>query len=469
VTQWLSTISSWFFSEIFTRIGFLLALILMAGLLRQRRSPSSTIAWLLAILLMPNVGVPLYIIFGGRKVRRLARRKDRIYSTSGAPVHRDADGAAERLLASYGVPPPSSGNCFELVSSGVTAYERVVDLVESARSSIHITTYILGSDKGSRALVECLTRKAAEGIAVRVLIDSFGSWRLSRRFVAPLISSGGEVASFMPVFNLFRGRANLRNHRKLVVVDSRSALTGGMNLAWPYIGPAGTVGLWQDLSMVVEGPAVLDLDSLFASDWKFATGKDPTGRPPLERQPCATGFESTSVQVVASGPDVAGDPLYESLLALIFAAQTRIWIVTPYYVPDEMLARALALAARRGVDVRLIVPARSNHISADLARASYVRDLHTAGGRILFYEPVMLHAKAVLFDDRLAVIGSANMDMRSLFLNFEVALFVHSPKQVDHVASWAEALMANSKPELPTPGWARELGENIVRLLSPLL
>ncbi len=351
----------------------------------------------------------------------------------------------------------------------MTAYERVVELIESARSRIHIATYILGSDKGSRALVECLTRKAAEGIAVRVLIDSFGSWRLSRRFLAPLVASGGEVASSMPVFNLLRGRANLRNHRKLVVVDSRSALTGGMNLAWPYIGPAGTLGLWKDLSMVVEGPAVQDLDSLFASDWKFATGKDPSGGPSLERQPCATGFESTSVQVVASGPDVAGDPLYESLLALIFAAQTRIWIVTPYYVPDEMLARALALAARRGVDVRLIVPARSNHISADLARASYVRDLHTAGGRILFYEPVMLHAKAVLFDDRLAVIGSANMDMRSLFLNFEVALFVHSPKQVDHVASWAEALMAHSKPELPTPGWARELGENIVRLLSPLL
>ena len=188
-----------------------------------------------------------------------------------------------------------------------------------------------------------------------------------------------------------------------------------------------------------------------------------------ETRACATGFESTTVQVVASGPDVAGDPLYEALLALIFSAQTRIWIVTPYYVPDEMLARALGLAARRGVDVRLILPARSNHITADLARASYLRDLHTAGGRILLYEPVMLHAKAVLIDDRLAVIGSANMDMRSLFLNFEVALFVHSAIQVDHVATWAEKLMADSKPELPTPGWVRELAENVVRLLSPLL
>jgi cardiolipin synthase A/B len=469
VTHWLKTVSSLFYSELFTRIGFLLALVLMAGLLRQRRSPSSTIAWLLAILLLPNVGVPLYIIFGGRKVRRMARLKEPIYQAGGAPAGGEPDGAVERLLASYGVPPPSTENCLELVPSGTDAYQRIVGLIESARSSIHIATYILGNDQGSRALVECLTRKAREGVAVRVLIDSLGSWRLRRRFLASLVASGGEVASFMPVLNLFRGRANLRNHRKLVIVDSRSALTGGINLAWPYIGPPGSTGLWKDLSVVVEGPAVARLDSLFASDWRFATGKDPAVGTPGVPEPCATGFESTTIQVVASGPDVSGDPLYESLLALIFAAQTRIWIVTPYYVPDEMLARALGLAARRGVDVRLILPERSNHISADLARASYLRDLHTAGGRILLYEPTMLHAKAVLFDDRLAVIGSANMDMRSLFLNYEVALFVHSPKEVDHVATWAEKLMADSKPELPTQGWARELAENVVRLLSPLL
>ena len=144
-------------------------------------------------------------------------------------------------------------------------------------------------------------------------------------------------------------------------------------------------------------------------------------------QPDCRGWSRAWSKSSPSGPDVAGDPLYESLLALIFAARDRIWIVTPYFVPDEMLARALNLAARRGVDVRLIVPQRSNHITADLARAGYLRDLHTAGGRVLLYTPVMLHAKAVVFDDQLAVIGSANMDMRSLFLNYEVALFVSSP------------------------------------------
>jgi cardiolipin synthase A/B len=469
VSGWLASISTWLFSEFWTHLGFLLALVLLAFLLRQRRSPSSTIAWLLVILLLPYIGVPGYIIFGGRKVRRMARRKEPIYNPAVKHQVGSRDGAVERLLASYGVPPACGGNHVRLVTSGEDAFERIVDLIKEAKSTIHITTYILGRDEGSQALIERLTEKARAGVAVRILIDNIGSWRISRRFLRPMIAAGAEVAFFMPVFHFFRGRANLRNHRKLVVIDSRIALTGGMNLAWPYIGPPGTNGLWRDISLVVEGPAVHDLEELFASDWRFASDKDfELPDAPAAESP-QSGPGHAVVQVVASGPDVTGDPLYESLLALVFAAQRRIWIVTPYYVPDEMLSRALGLAARRGIDVRVIVPERSNHITADLARASYLRDLHDAGGQVSLYTPVMLHAKAVLFDDWLAVIGSANMDMRSLFLNFEVALFVSSPPEVDQVSTWARGLMNASVPELPAAGWPRELAENVVRLLSPLL
>jgi cardiolipin synthase len=470
VPEWLKTGSSWLSSELLTHLGFLLALVFLANLLRQRRSPSSTVAWLLVILLLPHIGVPLYVMFGGRKMNPMARRKERIYSRPPTGIERANGVGTERLLASYGVPPAHEGNRVDVVPDGSDAYWRVIRLIDEARSTIHITTYILGGDEEGRAVIEDLTRRASQGVAVRLLIDDVGSWRLRRRSLAPLITAGAQVAFFMPVLHVpFRGRANLRNHRKLIVVDGRIALTGGMNLARPYMGPPSATPLWRDLAVVLEGPAVADLEAVFASDWKFATGAEPAtdaspGGP--RRAPLP---DSSTVQVVASGPDVAGDPLYESLLALIFSAHSRIWVVTPYFVPDEMLARALNLAARRGVDVRLIVPARSNHPSADLARASYLRDLHNAGGHVLLYAPVMLHAKVVVFDDQLAVIGSANMDMRSLFLNYELALFVWSRPQVEEVASWVQGLMTESHRELPAPGWPREIAENVVRLLSPLL
>jgi len=206
--------------------------------------------------------------------------------------------------------------------------------------------------------------------------------------LAPLIAAGAKVAFFMPMLHLpFRGRTNLRNHRKIVVVDGRHALTGGMNLAEDYMGPTPDPKRWRDFSLVISGPAVTDLVDLFHSDWKFATGEDIRKEDGL---PFHIEPKGSIAQVVASGPDVSGDPLYESLVSVAFAAQWRIWVVTPYFVPDETLVRALELAARRGVDVRVVVPARSNHLMADLARVSYLRQVQKAGGEVLMYEPGMV-------------------------------------------------------------------------------
>lgn len=472
----------WLLPEITTHLGFLLALVFLAYLIRQKRSPASTMAWLLLVLFLPYIGVPLYLMLGGRKMNRMARAKARVYEPTGSPRRGRRDRSLERFLQSYGAPPARGGNRVELLTRGEDAFRQLVELIGEARTSINITTYILGRGPVGEELVTRLAERAAQGVQVRLLLDDVGSWRIHRRFLAPLTRAGARVAFFMPVLHLpFRGRANLRNHRKIVVIDSRVAITGGMNLAWPYMAPVPDPGMWIDLSAVVEGPAVADLESLFFSDWAFATGEDLTperadcegdaGEPKRDQMPAEDPARSAGgfVQVVASGPDVPDDPLYETLLSQIFAARERIWIVTPYFVPDEMLARALNLAARRGVDIRLIVPSRSNHVSTDLARESYLRELHEAGGRVLLYQATMLHAKAVLFDDQLAVIGSANMDNRSLFLNYEVAVFLYSREQVDAVSAWAKRLQSDCLRELPKPGWARELAENVVRLLSPLL
>lgn len=477
--DFLRSSENWLIPEITTHVGFLLALVFLAYVLKQRRSPASTMAWLLLVLFLPYVGVPLYLMLGGRKMSRMARQKARVYDRTSPQPTGQADRDIDRFLLSYGVPPASGGNRIELLTEGQDAFRRLVEFIDGARFTIHITTYILGRGPVGTELVSRLAARAREGIAVRLLLDDVGSWRVGRRFLAPLLSAGARVAYFMPVLHIpFRGRANLRNHRKIMVVDSRVAVTGGMNLAWPYMGPGPDPGYWCDLSAVVEGPAVADLEALFLSDWAFATGEELTlpdrgtserERPAEEPDMASASREASLVQVVASGPDVPDDPLFESLVSLIFAARQRIRIVTPYFIPDEMLIRSLNLAARRGVDVRLILPARSNHISADLARGSYLRELHEAGGQVLLYQPRMLHAKAVVIDDNLAVIGSANMDNRSLFLNYEVALFLYSPEEVHGVARWAAGLQLDCVREVPRPGWARELLQEVVRLLSPLL
>lgn len=468
LAHWIPSEWAWIASQLGSSIGFLLALVLMAHLLRQKRSPVSTMAWLLAVILLPYLGVPLYLMFGGRKLLGMARDKEQVYEGETQVQPELLGGATERILQSYGVPPAKRTNRVSLVSNGQDAYQRVLQFIDEAQRTIHITTFILGRDQVGTEIVDRLARRAAEGIQVRILLDSVGSWRINRRFLAPLTAAGAKIAFFMPMFRLpHRGRANLRNHRKLIVIDDRRAMTGGMNLAEDYMGPAPDPERWRDLSLVVEGPAVHDLVALFASDWKFATGEDLAPAPGSHS--IASDSLETVAQVVASGPDVPGDPLYESLISAFFAARERIWVVTPYFVPDETLIRALDLAARRGVDVRLIVPEHSNHLSADLARGSYLSQLQQAGGHILLFKPVMIHAKLIVVDESLAVVGSANMDMRSLFLNYEVALFLFSAAKAAESAAWMEALMASCRQGIAPRGWSRELVENIARLLSPLL
>lgn len=459
----------WLSSQLLTSLGFILGLILVAHLLKSQRSTTSTIAWLLIIVLVPYLGVPLYLMIGGRKMRHRAEKKEQVYQRRRKLPAELSGGPAERILQSFGIPPAASGNRVELVTSGEDAYRLLTELIDSARHSIHITTYILGKESVGQAIVDRLARRAAEGVRVRLLLDDVGSWRVGRRYLAPLTAAGAKVAFFMPMLHMpFRGRTNLRNHRKIVVVDDCRALTGGMNLAAEYMGPTPDPKRWRDFSLVISGPAVADLVDLFHSDWKFATGEvlgnEYQDGPPVPLEP-----QGTVAQVVASGPDVAGDPLYESLISVAFAATWRIWVVTPYFIPDETLARSLELAARRGVDVRVVVPARSNHLMADLARVSYLRQIQKAGGQVMMYEPGMVHGKVVLIDHDLAIVGSANMDMRSLFLNYEVAVFLYSQAQVDSTGTWIEDLMSRSERGLPARNQFTELAEDVVRLLSPLL
>ena len=439
-------------------VGFAMATLLIAVIVVQRRAPGTTFAWLLAIVLVPYVGVPLFLVFGGRKLATTG--KARLYLPSPSPT----DGSIGNMLHASGAPPPRAGNSFELFVTGEAAFAAIVATLASATRSIHISTLILGADEVGDAVLDVLEQKAKDGVEVRVLIDSLFKPRADRHRLADLARAGGRFAWFMPVWHLpFRRklRANLRLHRKIIVVDGAVAIVGGMNLADEYMGPTPTPKRWRDLSARVRGPAVDDLDAVFRADWAFAASEE------LAAPAAVSQAGESTLQVVGSGPDVADDLLYDAFLTAVFSARRRLWIATPYFVPDEALVRALVLAVRRGVDVRVVVPARSNHRTADYAGASYLRAVAAAGGKVCCFQPTMLHAKCVLADDALAIIGSVNFDMRSLFLNYEIALFCSTATEIATLAAWFETLWS-SCGELAPAGRARILVESVARLVGPL-
>lgn len=460
-------LATWILSHLVLLLGFLLAVPVIAQMIRQRRSPASSLAWLLIMVLAPYLGVPLYLMLGGRKMRKLADSKADLDLPDQVRLLPDANPEIDRMLRSFGLPGANAGNSLQLLHTGEEGFDALIELIDQASTSLWVGTFILHPDAVGRDVIDRLARKAAAGVEVRVLLDGVGSLHTGRTALKSLVDAGGEYAFFMPVLHRpFRGRTNLRNHRKSVIADQDRIWAGGANIATEYIGPTPQPDRWSDLSFLLEGPVVQHYVNIFRSDWQFATGRS------LEL--CRSGGTDAAagdvtLQVVPSGPDVSGDPLYSALVSAVYQAKQRLWIVTPYFIPDEALAQALHMAAYRGVEVRVMVPEISNHRLADMARAPYLRDLQQAGGEILLYQQGMLHAKALLSDNDLAVLGSANLDMRSLFLNYETGLLVYSSQAVQQVRAWIETLAVECRSGVPAVGLVRDLSEGVARMMAPML
>ena len=462
-------------SDLLTIGGFLLALLLVARLMSQKKAPANTFAWLLVIVLLPYVGVPLYLMFGGRKLRRLAARKAPLTPQLGNPPVTPSAFAPRPVahtIMSSGAGAPVAGNRLQLLTTGEDTFAALEREIRAARHTIHINTFILGRDDTGRRIVQLLTERAREGIKVRLMIDAVGGMFIRRGFHAALRQAGGEVMIFMPVLPFTsRGSANLRNHRKIAVFDHATAIIGGHNLAHEYMGPSPNRKRWRDVGALIEGPASALLNEVFIADWCFASRQDPaTIRPAVSATPECGQAE---LQVVASGPDVPGDPLYEGIISMIQEAEQSIWIVTPYFIPDDVLLRSLIVKARAGREVTLILPERSNHPVTDFARRHYVRELCQAGGRVLLFRPGMMHSKAIIVDDRIGLLGSANFDLRSLFVNFEIGVVVHTPAEALMMKAWAVAQAASCREFVNRPKRPHDLLMNLVedisRLLAPLL
>lgn len=417
---------------------------------RERRTPQSTFAWLLAFALVPFVALPLYLAFGSRKFPRRAKGRQ------------------------LEVPPVRAGHSFELLTTGESAFARLIDLLRGAERSVDLTVFILGDDATGRAVIEALCDCAKRGVDVRVILDAIGSIRSHRRAARALRAVGAEVRVFMPLrHSPVRGRTNLRSHRKIVIVDGSTVFAGGMNFAREYMGPppsAGDPPRWRDVVAVVKGPAVADASALFESDWAFCGGARRSRRDDErdDRALASATFGEARVRFVPSGPDMTTDTMYDIFLNGIFEARERVAIVTPYYVPDDALQHALVLASRRGVKTELVLPAWSNHRVADAARRAFVRELLANGVVVHYYTRGMVHAKAMVIDDAFAYVGSPNFDMRSLFLNYEDALCAHSPEAIAAIRGFVDGLIAECAAEPPVFP-ERPVLEQLALLLAPEL
>ena len=435
---------------------------------QQRRHPTAAIAWVLFILLMPYLALPAFLTFGSRKLPRPRGRPALVAPGVDGP---DTSWAVRTALA-LGQGTPSSYHALHLHTDGRAALAALWQTVEGAQHSIDLSTVIIGRDAIGFELIERLCAKARAGVRVRLLLDGLGSLMRSRPNLRPLRAAGVQLRLFVPpLHSPLKGRTNLRNHRKMLIADDAHAAArlwcGGRNLACEYF--EGTPGKlpWHDLTFDLRGKAVRQAAALFEHDWAFANGISE-GISALPQAPHSPGPQAAaaSTQLIASGPDQADDTVYALLITAAYRARRRIALATPYFVPDAALLMALSMAARRGVVVDLLLPARSNHPLSDMARNRALRTLGAAGGRIWF-APQMMHAKLVVIDDVLALAGSANLDSRSLFLNYELMMAFHDAAAVTRFADWFDHERSTALRYAPKqPGFIGDVADGLVLWLG---
>ncbi|HSR96670.1 MAG TPA: cardiolipin synthase [Kofleriaceae bacterium] len=459
------------------------AVAMAVAVIQQRRSPAATIAWLLVLALLPIVGWLVYRLIGPlrlerRKLRRRVTRK-LVEEAIGALQEIESEGPMRhreqlaRVAIAAGEAPPLRADHIELYTEGEPKYRAIADAIDAACHHVHLEYYIWENDQIGRRLRDQLIARAKAGIEVRVLVDATGSIGARRPFFRALSEAGASVAWFNPVslLGIRRRRADFRTHRKIIVCDGRVGFTGGMNVADAETAEFAGAKAWRDTHMRFEGSAVRVLQRVFAEDWFYATGKDiPAGETYF---PMPTTAGSEVVQIVASGPDLDVFAIQKMFFAAINQASSRVWVTTPYFVPDDAILSALVSAAMRGLDVRVIAPAHGDSRLVDLAARSYFPDLLAAGARVFEYLPRFLHAKTFVIDDDVAIIGTANLDNRSFRLDFEVAAVLYGTQTNAKLDAAFQADLTCCK-ELEHRDWREQpfwtrLGQSGARLLSPLL
>jgi cardiolipin synthase len=498
--EWLHSLEI----ELTAILNMVLLVVTIPWVLLTKRDSTSAVAWCLLVFFVPIFGSVFFLLFGYQHLHRRLKKKRKhkeIFRLTHGPMPSEVESAADQpdeawrgicgLAGRFGAFPVCGGNLVTFYHEGISATEAIRDAIRSARHHVHLEYFIVQPDEAGRGLLELLAEKAKEGVQVRLMYDAMGSRKLHRRVLEPLQNAGGQCAPFLPLNPLRRHiQVNMRDHRKIVVVDGRVAFTGGLNIGDEYLGKVPRFGFWRDTHMRLEGPVVSSLQRVFIEGWDFAKEEDLRGPeyfPPLpvirgapnptlkstEDLPAHPPLSNCTLQVIPSGPDMELKSIREIYFAAVLQARRRVWIATPYFVPDAGLRDALCLAGYLGIDVRLLCQFHPDKWIPFFAGRYYWSDVLAAGVKVYQYTKGMTHSKVVLVDGEWGSVGSANLDIRSLYLNFEVNCLIYSRPAVAELESaflrdLSDSILLDPKVFDLRPLPAR-LVENASRLLSPVL
>ncbi len=483
----MSEIYTWVLEHLFI-INIILSLLIIFF---QRKNPTTVWAWLLLLYFLPVIGFVLYLIFAQNfRKERMFKAKE-IEGELKYAVRRQEESIFRKKLRlrdpelerfkslilynlNEGEAVLTDNNDVRIFTDGEDKFRELIYELDHAKSYIHLQYYIIRDDELWKKIEEVLIRKVRQGVKVRVLFDSMGCRSTKHSVWRRLEAAGVEVAEFFPAFlGKFQLRLNYRNHRKIVVIDGRLGFVGGFNIGREYLGRSRKFGYWRDTHLCIEGSAVTSLAVRFVLDWNYAAKENLFLDDSLFEIPEYVRGGRDPIQIITSGPDSRYPKIRDNYLRLIHMARKNIYIQTPYFVPDDDIKSALVIAAKSGIDVRIMIPCKPDHPFVYWATYSYIGEMIEAGARCYTYDNGFLHSKCLCVDGLVSCVGTANMDIRSFELNFEVNAVIYSSKTTLRLEKIFENDIPKStmitRKKYRQRNWFIRFREQFCRLFSPVL
>lgn len=453
----------------------------------ENRNPSRTLTWIVVLAIFPVFGFFFYLLFGQNYRRKsIYRKKAKIDQQAFELFERSNDENVNEFIeknkkleyliniaSKQSKIPVTLNTETKVLSNGSETFPKIIEELKKAKHHIHIEYYIVRHDEIGTKIKDILIEKAKQGVKVRFLYDGVGSWKLAKSYVRELKEAGVEVKPFSPVkIPAFNDAINYRNHRKIIVIDSSVGFVGGLNIGDEYLGKNDYFGKWRDTHLYLKGEGVKSLQFIFLQDWFYMTN-EMINESDYFKNDSEVSPSKGAVQIVAGGPDRKTNVIKELFFAMIINARKSILIASPYFVPDDDLLTALKIASIGGVKVKILMPDRPDKKIVFYASRSYFPELLEAGIEIYEYKKGFLHSKILIVDEEVASIGSANMDMRSFHLNFEVTAFLYLEESIKNLVNDFQKDILDSEEIIlkdfkKRPTFKRVL-ESFSRLMAPLL